>query len=148
MVRTDMKQEDVNLAVAEAVEKMQATMIAGFEMISKKNPYEDAIIEAVLTKGKKISTEDILEDAKNQLDGFIKKEYGALPKTIKVVQPKKQATVSGIFHKKFESILGVVSLKVPLMLVGPAGSGKNHTLEQVAEALGQDFYFTNAITQE
>jgi MoxR-like ATPase len=34
------------------------------------------------------------------------------------------------------------------MLVGRAGSGKNHTLEQVAEALDLDFYFSNAVTQE
>lgn len=34
------------------------------------------------------------------------------------------------------------------MLTGPAGAGKNHTLEQVAEALDLDFYFTNSVTQE
>ena len=34
------------------------------------------------------------------------------------------------------------------MLTGPAGSGKNYTLEQVAKALDLDFYFTNAVTQE
>ncbi|MCA7081854.1 AAA family ATPase, partial [Staphylococcus aureus] len=36
----------------------------------------------------------------------------------------------------------------PLLLVGPAGSGKNVVLEQVAKDLGKDFYFTNAVTEE
>lgn len=33
-------------------------------------------------------------------------------------------------------------------LTGPAGSGKNVICEQVAKALGLDFYFSNAVTQE
>ena len=113
------------------------------------NPYEDAIVQAIIEKGKNISTESILEPVKPELDEFIKSEYGTLPTRIEITQPDKDPKkISGIFHKKFDMILKIVSRNVPLMLVGPAGSGKNHTLEQVAEALDLDFYFTNAITQE
>ena len=56
--------------------------------------------------------------------------------------------MSGLFHNKFEEILKIINKGVPLMLTGPAGAGKNHTLEQVAQALDLDFYFTNAVTQE
>lgn len=146
---TKTSQEEINTQMAEAIAKMQQTMVAGFEMISTKNPYEDAIIHAVLEKGKQISTEDLVNESKEKIDEYIKKEYGALPQTIEIRQaPDKKKEITGIFHSKFQSILNVVSRNVPLMLVGPAGSGKNHTLEQVAEALEKDFYFTNAITQE
>ena len=36
----------------------------------------------------------------------------------------------------------------PVYLTGKAGTGKNVICQQVAEALGLDFYFTNAVTQE
>lgn len=53
-----------------------------------------------------------------------------------------------VFHEKFGTILACVENNIPVYLVGPAGSGKNHTLEQVANKLGLDFYFTNSIQQE
>lgn len=53
-----------------------------------------------------------------------------------------------VFHEKFEIILACVEKNIPVYLSGPAGSGKNHTLEQVAKKLELDFYFTNSIQQE
>ena len=53
-----------------------------------------------------------------------------------------------IFHEKFELIKTCVESKIPVYLAGPAGSGKNHTLEQVAKALDLEFYFTNSVQQE
>ena len=53
-----------------------------------------------------------------------------------------------VFHSKFDMIKTCVENKIPVYLAGPAGSGKNHTLEQVAKALDLDFYFTNSVQQE
>ncbi len=53
-----------------------------------------------------------------------------------------------IFHEAYDKILACVKADIPVYLVGPAGSGKNHTLEQVARELKLDFYFTNSIQQE
>lgn len=53
-----------------------------------------------------------------------------------------------LVHKEFDKILTLVSNNIPAMLTGGAGSGKSSTCEKVAEALGLDFYFSNAITQE
>lgn len=47
-----------------------------------------------------------------------------------------------------EEILNIVNLDIPVYLTGKAGTGKNVICQQVAEALGLDFYFTNAVTQE
>lgn len=135
--------------LANSLLEMQKTMTAGFQAMMSKNPYEDAIISAIIEKGKGISAESLEAELRSKLDDFIKAEYGALPKTIQIRDGEVQKkSVTGIFHEKFDMMLKVISRNVPLMLVGPAGSGKNHTLEQVAEALELDFYFTNAITQE
>jgi hypothetical protein len=51
-------------------------------------------------------------------------------------------------HEKYNQIKACIDSDIPVFLVGPAGSGKNHTLEQIAEDLGLDFYFTNSVQQE
>lgn len=51
--------------------------------------------------------------------------------------------ISGMVHAKFETVLKLVSADVPVMLVGPAGSGKTKLAEQVAEALGRPFSFNS-----
>ena len=68
---------------------------------------------------------------------------------IKVVEYKdERKKVSGIVHEQFETILKFVAMDEPVMLVGPAGTGKNVIAKQVADALGLNFYFSNAVTQE
>lgn len=135
--------------LTKGIMEVQKTMVAGFNAMITKNPYEDAIIEAVIEKGKKIATVDLENTLKQNIDKYISEQYGALPKTIRIEEGDiLKKDITGIFHEQFDNILKIVSRDVPLMLVGPAGSGKNHTLEQVAEALELDFYFTNAITQE
>ena len=67
-----------------------------------------------------------------------------------IVEPNEPAWKSPgeVFHHKFKTIKTCVENKLPIYLAGPAGSGKNHTLEQIAKALGLDFYFTNSVQQE
>jgi hypothetical protein len=51
-------------------------------------------------------------------------------------------------HYEYETIKSCVDSDIPVYLFGPAGSGKNHTLQQISEELGLDFYFTNSVQQE
>lgn len=80
-------------------------------------------------------------------------------KTIKEIEDEMQAedetpqfnviTPTGdVKHVKFNAIKTCVTMNVPVYLVGPAGSGKNHVLEQIAWEMGLEFYFTNSIQQE
>lgn len=57
-------------------------------------------------------------------------------------------TSEGFCHEKFEQILTQVQLDEPIMLIGPAGSGKNVAVSQVAQALGQHMYYTNNASNE
>lgn len=53
-----------------------------------------------------------------------------------------------IKHEKYDLIKACIENKIPVFLSGPAGSGKNHTLEQIAVDMGMNFYFSNSIQQE
>lgn len=140
-----MNELDMKLFMNQVLEQQKEM----FKNIKVDNPYEDAIVQAIINKGKNISTDNLVETAKEKLDSFIKQNYGPLPKKIEVNVPSiSSKQMEGIFHNKFEHILKLVTANIPTLLIGPAGSGKNHTLEQVSEALDLDFYFSNAITQE
>lgn len=116
--------------------------------IKSKERFQDLMNEAVIEKGKEIAVEDLKEKLKSELDNFIEEKYGVLPKRIEVVTEKTHKELQGIFHKDFEKICKLVNANIPVMLTGGAGAGKNYTLEQVAEALDLDFYFSNAVNQE
>lgn len=62
--------------------------------------------------------------------------------------PTTTRKIKGIVHEKFDTVLTMVNKDLPVFLSGPAGCGKNYLCKQVADALGLDFYFTNAVTQE
>ena len=94
-------------------------------------------------------TVDVANSLCQRVDDYLKSEYGNVPKIIEVHSPNGVSTTfSGAIHKDFEKILNLVNLSIPVLLVGPAGCGKNFVLEKCAESLGLDFYFTNAVTQE
>ena len=57
-------------------------------------------------------------------------------------------TKDGFYHERFEQILSQVQLDEPIMLIGPAGSGKNVAVSQVADTLGQHMYYTNNASNE
>lgn len=91
---------------------------------------------------------EIKEQILKEVDDIIKSTRKRI-KTIQVIQPDGTKTQeTDLVHEKFEEILMLVNNNIPVMLTGGAGSGKSSTCEKVANALGLDFYFSNAITQE
>ena len=86
------------------------------------NPYEDAIVDAIIAKGKGITEDILLDGIHSKIDDFIKSEYGAIPKRLEIVTDSSRKEVEGIFHEKFETILKLVERDIPTMLVGPAGT--------------------------
>lgn len=136
-------QEDIK-QIIEPIQNQFREVVQAVKDNQKANIFEQAIIDGIIAKGKEIATKDLEDYVKE----FVDKTYGKLPSTIEVIQDTKRKDIEGLFHKNFEQIIQIVGQKIPLMLVGPAGSGKNHTLEQVAKALDLPFYFSNSITQE
>lgn len=138
-----------NIDIEEMIQKVTKANMDLVKQVQTHNPYEEAIVEGIISKGQRITEEKIMEGVREKIDQYISEEYGTLPKKIEVVSPTgSKKKLEGLFHYQFENILKLVGADIPVLLVGPAGSGKNHTLEQVANSLDIDFYFSNAVTQE
>lgn len=89
------------------------------------------------------------EKITNFIHDFMKKEYGNIPQTLDVrVTDAKTERIEGLTHKIFPKILKLANMGKAIMISGPAGTGKNYLIEQVATALGGKFYYSSTITQE
>lgn len=105
---------------------------------------------------KRTSTEGQTKDSKSFSYGDIKRaeedlrEYREQEKLRREqeeerkVRPKKKRTK----HIKYNQIMTCIEVGIPVYLAGPAGSGKNYTVEKIADELGWNFYFSNSIQQE
>lgn len=63
-----------------------------------------------------------------------------------VIDGKKTTTkTESVLDPNFENILKLVAAHENVYLYGPAGSGKNTIAEQIADALGVDFYYQNTL---
>lgn len=76
-------------------------------------------------------------------------------KKIKEVKPLEKKVVNiennnekEVKHEKYSQIKTCLECNIPIYLAGPAGSGKNFTIEQIANELGWNFYFSNSVQQE
>lgn len=109
----------------------------------------EQVLTEVLAKTKISQIEDsIMQGVEDKVRDFIKSEYGTIERKITTVVDGTPRQMQGIQHEKFETVLKFVANDEPVFLTGPAGSGKNVICKQVAQALGLDFYFSNAVTQE
>lgn len=109
---------------------------------------ENAIAKIIgETKQSEIEAQ-IMSGVEQKVRDFIKSEYGTIERKIITVVDGKHAELDGVQHEKFEQVVKFVANNEPVFLTGPAGSGKNVLCQQVAKALGLNFYFSNAVTQE
>ena len=63
-------------------------------------------------------------------------------------QNREQQSDDIYYHEKFDQVLTYAQLGEPIMLVGPAGSGKNVIVQQVADALGVKMRYINNASDE
>lgn len=69
-------------------------------------------------------------------------------KETKKEEQKQKDWNEEVKHNKFNMIKTCIENNILVYLAGQAGSGKNHTLEQISWELGLEFYFTNSVQQE
>lgn len=118
------------------------------EKNAKMNSMMERAMESMMSIVAEIEGDSILERVMPAIDARVKERYGFLPEVHEIRTPTVTKTVVGTVHEKFDEVLNIVNLNIPVYLTGKAGTGKNVICKQVAEALGLDFYFTNAVTQE
>lgn len=116
------------------------------------NNYMGLLEKAVVELVAKTSAEEIerktFDAVEEKVRNFIKSEYGTIERKIVTYVDTKKVEMEGVQHDKFEQVLKFVSNNEPVFLTGQAGTGKNVLCQQVATALGLEFYFSNAVTQE
>lgn len=93
-----------------------------------------------------IDSSKISNKISEEIETTLREKYGIVPKIHQIKIKDEIKTIKGTLPKYFTKILSIVASNVPIYLYGPAGSGKNYIVKKIAEALGLEFYFTNAIT--
>lgn len=95
-----------------------------------------------------VSSKEVIDKVLPDIEQKIKDTYGFLPTVHEIRMPERTYKFTEPLHEKFDEVTAIVSQDIPVYLTGKAGTGKNVICKQVAKALGLDFYFTNAVTQE
>lgn len=102
---------------------------------------------------------EILEDLSEKKKSIINEVVSSATEKIIEINPcktviinidgyQKKFTSKDLFHEKFEKVLSLAYIKKPTLLKGPAGSGKNVIVEQVAKSLDLQLYYINDVTDE
>lgn len=111
------------------------------------------ILEVIKTSIKNHNLEQTIDEElhtkfEEKLDEYTNKIQLPIVHIIKLKDTVLGQTSGGFYHEKFDEILSQVQLEEPVLLIGPAGSGKNHCVKQVADALGLHMYYTNNASNE
>lgn len=139
-VRQTYKATNSNVPAARCtmIDGCKITFDTNYQVIDIQREYE--------TKGKKKFSTESQSGAKStstKIKEECEKKEIQIPKAIPQVE-----TSTEVHHEKYEMIKTCLQCGIPVYLAGPAGSGKNHTVEQIAKELGWNFYFSNSVQQE
>lgn len=144
---TEIQFEDVKTEKVKAPKKVQESKPDAHQLLKQLGELmqpksadidEGRIVELILENT--ISLGEILDLIKLQ----IKNQE---PKVIEVRSAEKSVKIEGQQHKQFEQVLKAISAGSNVWLTGSAGSGKTHTVEQVATALNLTFYCVSVCSQ-
>lgn len=125
------------------------TVVDGCEVKFNPFSYEVQSVERIYdTKGlrKQVNPGGANKTSDSTTASKIKSEME--DKAIETPKVEVKVPEGPVRHEQYETIKMCLESNIPVYLAGPAGSGKNHTVEQIAEALGWEFYFSNSVQQE
>lgn len=121
------------------------TVIDGCRIYFDSNYQVTKVEREYETKGvKKMSTAKQVGTTSSKIKNELEGKGIEIPK-IQIPQVEESGEVH---HDRYEEIKCCLECGIPVYLAGPAGSGKNHTVEQIANELGWNFYFSNSVQQE
>lgn len=82
---------------------------------------------------------------KKKLDSSIAKHIVDMAKEIPDETKETETDDAEIHCKEYKDIMTCLQNNIPVYLAGPAGCGKNFTVEDIAKQLGWNFYFSNSV---
>ena len=93
--------------------------------------------------------ERIVDDIVNKVTKRVELE-DVRPRKIEIYNNnnKEKVLKNDLYHQEFENIYKLIRIGLPVMLIGPTGSGKSVCAGQVAEALNLKMYYTNNASEE
>ena len=142
--------ENADARIKEQMDKSQSRISEKLaEYNSKIKENIDLIQDKVSSIEKRLGSKDsnLTEELKN-LKTEIEKIKIRKPIDIIVKHDNKKPIDLGSQHFQLPTLLKILSTKLHVYLVGPAGSGKTTAAIKCAKALGIDFHFTGAIASE
>lgn len=113
----------------------RVTFTSDFELLSVTREYDVAGV-------KKLSTQRQIK-VESTVDELQKDEIKKIQEIEGIANNNNE-----VYHEQYETIKTCLQCNLPVYLAGPAGSGKNYTVEQIAKELNWDFYFSNSVQQE
>lgn len=130
-----------SIRMKEKLEEMQKKMPAENETAKALDVLSSALVETMRqTKG-----DDLLKAMKEDLDAYAKEKYHVTQKPIEFINVANGRKAEGIVHEEFENIIDDLSCGFNVMMIGPAGSGKNVLAKQIADFLGWEYFQANAV---
>lgn len=119
-----------------------------FEVVSIERNYETKGVKKTSSANQVKTTS---EKIKAEIEQAVTIEVKPVAETkVEEVETKVEEVEENgeVHHEQYETIRSCLEAGIPVYLAGPAGSGKNHTVEQIANELGWNFYFSNSVQQE
>lgn len=131
------------------------TVIDGCRITFDNNYHVTGVERIYETKGvKKISTAKQVGSTSSKIKSEIEAKEIKIPEVapelpkVQLPQVEEIEENGEVHHDRYDEIKCCLECGIPVYLAGPAGSGKNHTVEQIAKELGWNFYFSNSVQQE
>lgn len=139
---------DEYLASDDPKKKLSDYIVKELDDVTKKE-----VLKLVTKVIDEYSLEENIEQTLRDLFDKVLEEYSKtvnVPVSYNVYLNGNQVgrTSGGFYHEKYPQILRQIQLDEPIMLIGPAGSGKNVAVSQVADSLGLKMYYTNNASNE
>lgn len=120
------------------------TVIDGCRIYFNANYQVEKVEREYETKGvKKMSTAKQVGTTSSKIKNELEGKGIKMPTIIPRVEENDE-----VHHNRYDEIKCCLECNIPVYLAGPAGSGKNHTVEQIAKELGWNFYFSNSVQQK
>ena len=83
----------------------------------------------------KASEDEIMNIIVPKIDARIKEVYGFLPEKHEIKTPTETRKIEGTLHEKFDEVLQIVNLDIPVYLTGKAGTGKTLSVSKLQKLL-------------
>lgn len=117
--------------------------------VSKTSRIEAMIDEVMSNVVSMFGVDEVYNKLAPEIEQRLRDRFGFIPQVHEILDASGvKHEIVGTTHEMFDTVLNLVNLRIPVFLSGPSGAGKNYMVKQIADGLGLEFYFTNAVTQE